>query len=90
MMEALCSNSNTSKQPSVGGPGERASVLQLKRACARWWQPWAASPMQAVARSCRCLAACLSQQQAMAYNLRLLRLCGQSCGGQAAIAGLFP
>ena len=88
-MKTLCSNSNTSTQPSVGGPGERATELRLKRARARWWKPWAASPMQAVARSCRCLAACLSQQQAMAYNLRVLQLCWQSCGGQATIAGLF-
>ena len=90
MTEILFSNGNTSKQPSLGDPDKRATALQLKRARASRQKPWVASPMQAVARSCRCLAACLSQQQAMAYNLLMQRLCGRSCGGQDAIARLFP
>ena len=90
MTETLSSNGNTSNQPSLSDPDKRATALQLKRARASRQKLWVASPMQAVARSCRCLAAYLSQQQAMAYNLRVHPLCGRSCGGQSAIARLFP
>ena len=90
VMTTLCSNGNASKQPSLGDPDKRATALQLKRACASRQKPWVAGPMQAVARSCRCLAACLSQQQAMAYNLRVLQLCRRACGGRAANAWLIP